>query len=107
MGNMQIDHFREATPHGETRQKVFWISPGQLSRPLRFLQMKKTGASNGAIDFLGGVSGDVMHFYLESGAFYQLLQQATANAQALIPLTSSDTNADSIRVLKIGRERPL
>jgi len=60
----------------------------------------------GAIDFLGGVSGDVMHFYLESGAFYQLLQQATANAQALIPLTSSDTTADSVRVLKIGRERP-
>jgi hypothetical protein len=61
----------------------------------------------GAIDFLGGVSGDIMHFYLESGTFYQLLQQATANAQALISLTSSDTNADSIRVLKIGRERPL
>jgi hypothetical protein len=59
----------------------------------------------GAIDFLGGVSGDVMHFYLEGGTFYQLLQKATANAQALIPLTSSGTNADSVRVLKIGRER--
>ena len=59
----------------------------------------------GAIDFLGGVSGDVMHFYLEGGTFHQLLQKATANAQALIPLTSSGTNADSVRVLKIGRER--
>ena len=61
----------------------------------------------GAIDFLGGVSGDVMHFYLDGGTFYQLLQQATANAQALIPLTSSDTSvSDSVRELKIGRERP-
>jgi len=47
-----------------------------------------------------------MHFYLEGGTFYQLLQKATANAQALIPLTSSGTNADSVRMLKIGRERP-
>ena len=59
----------------------------------------------GAIDFLGGVSGDVMHFYLEGGTFYQLLQQATANAQALIPLTSSDTTADSVRPGVENRKR--
>jgi hypothetical protein len=69
--------------------------------------MKKTDASNGGRLISSVVClGDVMHFYLEGGTFYQLLQQATANAQALIPLTSSDNQADSVRGLKIGRERP-